>query len=166
MEKEEETKKKKWPFIVRVIAWVLFACVLPVVFIGWRFEIFEKAGSLQISGWGMIAIIIIAVTIYAIIKYIRAGFIGWSWVKQIINGVVKVILPLGALLAICISMRNNLNCFIQALSVTLVCEVVGIIVNPFPKWVWEQSQGHFESTVDFIADKFYNKSKEKEKESE
>ena len=160
----EETKKKKSVFITRVVVWLLFACIIPVIFIGWRFAIFEKAGSLQLSGWGIIAIIIVAVTLYVIIKYIRAGFIGWSWTKQIINGVVRVILPLGVLLAICISLQNNIKVFIQALSVVLVSEAVGIFVNPFPEWVWEKTKGQCESVVDFVVNKFYNKNKEKDGE--
>ena len=152
---EEENKKSKKVFIIRVILWSLFACVIPVVFIGWRYDIFSKASSFSLSGWGLIAVILIVAFVYVVIKYIRAGFVEWSMLKQIINGVVKVIIPLGALMAVVIGIRNSLDVFIQALSIVLVCEVIAIPINPFPEWVWEKSKGRFESAVDFVADRLY-----------
>lgn len=156
----DEQKKKKI-FIIRVILWSMFACFIPVAFIGWRYDLFQKVGSLQLSGWGLITIVIIFVFLYVVIKYVRAGFVEWSMTKQIINGVVKIVIPLGALLAICIGIRNSLDIFIQALSCTLMSEVIAIPINPFPEWVWKKSQGRFESAVDFVAEKLYNRSKGK-----
>lgn len=159
----KEKNNEKTIFIVRIILWSLFACVIPVVFIGWRYSLFEKVGGLQLSGWGLIAIIIIFVFLYVIVKYIRAGFIEWSMTKQIINGICRVVIPLGALLAICISLRNSLDIFIQALTRVLFSEIIAIPLNPFPEWVWKKSQGRFENTIDFVANRFYNKgSKDKE----
>ena len=157
IEKEKELKI----FWARVILWSIFSCIVPVCFIGWRYDLFQKVGSLQLSGWGLIAIIIIFVFLYVVVKYIRAGFVEWSMTKQTINGVVKVVIPLGALLAICIGIRNSLDIFIQALSCTLMSEVIAIPINPFPEWVWKKSQGRFEGAVDFVAEKLYNRSKDK-----
>ena len=156
LEKEKELKI----FWVRAILWALFSCAIPVAFIGWRYDLFRKVGSLQLSGLGLIAIVIIFAFIYVVVKYIRAGFVEWTMTKQIISGVIKVILPLGALLAICIALRNSLDVFIQALSCVLISEVIALPINPFPEWVWKKSQGRFESAVDFVADKLYNRSKE------
>lgn len=155
------TKEKKI-FIIRIIAWALFSCVIPVIFIGWRYDLFNKVGGLQLSGWGLIAIIIIFAFLYAMVKYIRAGFVEYSMLKQIVNGLVRVVIPLGALLCICISLRNNVEVFIQALSCVLVSEVIAIPINPFPEWVYKKSKGRFESAVDYMASKFYPK-KEEEK---
>ena len=157
---EENKSKERKIFIVRAILWSIFACIIPVAFIGWRYDLFTKAGALQLSGWGIIAIIIIFVFLYVIVKYIRAGFLEWSMTKQIINGIVRVLLPLGLLLAICVSLRNSLDIFIQALGCVLLSETIAIPLNPFPEWVWNKSKGRFESTVDFVADRFYNKNKE------
>lgn len=159
-EEELQQEKETRIFVVRIILWSLFACVIPVVFIGFRYDLFRKASSLQLSGWGIIAIIIVAVFLYVLTKYIRAGFGQWSFVKQIIDGVIKVVLPLGVVLAICVSIRNNLDAFIQSLSCVLISEVVAIPINPFPEWVSKKTQGRFESMVDFVADRFYNKKEE------
>ena len=82
--------------------------------------------------------------------------------RQIVDGVAKVIFPLGALLAICISLRNSVDIFIQALSCVLLSEVIAIPINPFPEWIWKKSQGRFEGMVDFVATKFYNKKESSE----
>lgn len=155
-----DEKKKKKIFIIRVILWTIFACGIPVGFIGWRYKLFDKVGKLQLSGWGIIAIIILLVFLYILIKYIKAGFVEWSMLRQIVDGVAKVIFPLGALLAICISLRNSVDIFIQALSCVLLSEVIAIPINPFPEWIWKKSKGRFEGMVDFVATKFYNKGKE------
>lgn len=156
LEKEKDLKV----FWARVALWSLFSCIIPVCFIGWRYDLFKKVGSLQLSGWGLIAIVIVFVFLYAVTKYIRAGFVEWSMTKQIVNGIVKIVLPLGALLAVCIALRNSLDVFIQALGCTLVSEVIALPLNPFPEWVWKKSQGRFESAVDFMADRLYNRSKD------
>lgn len=165
MEEETKVEEKEQPkltkeqkiFAIKVIVWSLFSCFIPVAFIGWRYDLFKKAGELSLSGWGLFAIVIIAIFLYVVIKYIKAGFTEWSMTKQIISGIIKVLLPLGASLAVVVSIRANLDYFIQALSCVLMCEVIAIPVNPFPEWVWKKSQGRFESAVDFIANKIYNK---------
>ena len=154
-----EEKKTNKLFWIRAALWSLFACLLPIGFIAWRYDIFSKASSFSLSGWGIIAVIIACVFVFAVIKYVKAGFAEWSMTKQIISGVIKVLLPLGGLLAICVSLMNGLEVFIQALSVVLVSEAIAIPLNPFPEWVWVKSQGRFESAADFIADKLYNRKK-------
>ena len=156
-------KKEKRIFILRVIGWLTLSCILPVVFIGWRFKLFEGNNSLQLSGWGLIAVIIIAVFLYTLVRYIRAGFTEWSMLKQIVNGIVRILLPLAAILAIVVSIRNSVETFIQALSCVLICEVISIPLNPFPEWIWKKSKGKFESTVDYIADRL-NQGKKEDKE--
>ena len=159
----DEEKKNKIKFIVRIAVWAMFSCVIPICFIAWRYNLFHKVGTLQLSGWGLIAIVIIFVFIYSVVKYIKAGFVEWSMLKQIISGVVKVVLPLGALLALCVSLRDNLDVFIQALGCVLMCEVIAIPLNPFPEWVWKKSKGRFEGMVDFVADRFYNRGEKENK---
>jgi hypothetical protein len=150
-------KKDKKIFALRVFLWSLFSCIIPVCFIGWRYSLFSKVGKIQLSGWGLIAIIIVFVFVYVLTKYIRAGFVEWSMLKQVIDGVIKIVIPLGALLAICLGLRNSLDCFIQSLSCVILSEVVAIPLNPFPEWVWNKSKGRFEGIIDFVASSFYDK---------
>ena len=140
-------------FTVRIILWALFSCVLPVLFIGWRYSLFKKVGALQFSGWGLIGILIVFIFLRTLVRYIRAGFVEWSMLKQILNGITKVLLPLGVVLAVAIAIRSNLDYFIQALSIVLLLEAIAIPINPFPQWVWVKTQGRFESIIDLIANK-------------
>ena len=48
----------KTVFFARLVLWTLCACVLPFLFIVWRFELFRKVSRLQVGGWGIIAIIL------------------------------------------------------------------------------------------------------------
>ena len=160
-----ENKEKKI-FIIRVVLWSLFSCVIPVAFIGWRYNLFSKIGKIQLTGWGLIAIIIIIVFVYVLMKYIKAGFVEWSMTKQIVNGIIKVLIPLGTLLALCIGLRSSIDIFIQALTCVLLSEAIAIPINPFPEWVWKKSKGRFEGMVDFITDNFYSKQKNNEAKGE
>ena len=154
-------QKEKRIFIIRAIVWGILACGLPVAFIAWRYDLFRKAGDVQLSGLGIIGIIIIIAFVYVLAKYIKAGMFEWSMTKQIISGVIKVLLPLGGLLGLLMGIRSSLDYFIQALSCVILCEAMAIPVNPFPKWVYEKTKGRFESMVDMFADKLNGK-KDKE----
>lgn len=163
MKKRERTQeqierdRERTVFAVRVVLWSLFSCILPVAFIGWRYDIFRKAGSLQLSGWGLIGVVIAFAFIYVVVKYVRAGFVEWSMWKQVINGIVKVIFPLSVFLALMVSVRDNIDALLQSLSCIIACEVVAIPINPFPEWVWKKTKGRFESAVDYMVDRFYSR---------
>ena len=79
-EQEQEQEKKdivewciehpKQFFALRAIVWTIFAAVLPFSFIAWRYDIFKKGSELQLSGWGIIAVIIVAVFAIILIRYV------------------------------------------------------------------------------------------------
>lgn len=151
-EEQIAAEKQRKIFIFRALLWSIFSCVMPVLFIGWRYDLFKKVGSLQLSGWGLFAIVIVFVFLYVLVKYIKAGLVEWSMTKQVINGVTKVIIPLGVVLAVCVGIRNSLDYFIQVLGCTIIFETIAVPLNPFPKWVYEKTKGRFESVVDYIVD--------------
>lgn len=150
------TKEKKI-FITKIILWSIFSCVIPVAFIGWRYDLFKKVGTLQLSGWGLFAIVIIFIFLKTLVKYIKLGFIEWSMTKQILNGITKILIPLCTLLLVCLGIKSNINYFIQALSLVILSEAIAIPINPFPKWVWEKTQGRYESMMDLFASKLNGK---------
>lgn len=147
------TVEEKKIFITRAIVWALFACVVPVLFIGYRYDLFKKAGELQLSGWGLIALVIVFIFSITFVKYIKSGMTEWSMLKQILNGVIKVILPLGMVLLVTIAIQNNVKYFIQAMSCVIICEAFAIPLNPFPQWVYMKTAGKLDSTLDFLANK-------------
>lgn len=147
----------KKEFITRAIAWSMFACGIPVIFIGWRYDLFKKVGTMQLSGWGIIGIIILGTFLYVLGRYIKAGFAEWSMFKQVITGIIKTLLPIGALLALLTGIRQNIDCLIQAVTCVLISEAIAIPINPFPRWVWEKTKGRFESMIDYVASKINHK---------
>ena len=66
-----EIKDKK-VFIARTILFCIFGCILPFVFIAWRFEIFSNGGShISFTGWGVIGIIIVFFFVLYCLKKIK-----------------------------------------------------------------------------------------------
>ena len=156
-----ENKKLFW---TRFCLWVLFACVLPFAFIVWRFDLFVSVSKMQIGGWGMIAIIIVCVFAFTLARYVKAGMIKWSMTKQIISGVVKVIIPFVCLFLMLNAIKDNVDIFLQALAVVIGCEAIAIPINPMPEWVYIQSKGQTEDTIDYFLKRqseYQNKGEQK-----
>ena len=152
-------------FWTRLVSWAMFACVLPFSFIVWRFQLFQTVAKLQIGGWGIIAIIIVAVFIFSVLKYVRLALNAkYSMVGQILGGVCKVIIPLLAALCILYSVRDNVILMIQVLGCVTICETIAIPLNPLPQWAYEQQKevrvDERKETADYIIEKFFKKKKE------
>lgn len=177
----EEEKKKfnliewlsehpKTVFWTRFVLWTLCACVLPFMFIVWRFELFKTISKVQIGGWGIIAIILVALFVLTIIKYVRMALKAkYTLLGQFLGGFCKIIIPLVVALLILNSVKENVNSLIQALGCVTICEAVAIPLNPLPKWAYEaQKEVRVEErkeTADYIIDTFFSKKKEAEKKS-
>ena len=155
-------------FLTRAILWLLCAAGLPFMFIAYRFELFKSVSKIQIGGWGLIAIIIVAVVAITVLRYIKAAYKnGYSYFGQIIMGICKVVIPLVALYWIVLNIRNNLDLFLQALGCTIICETVGIFINPFPKWVWEKQKNmrieERKEGIDYWMNEFFRRKENNDK---
>lgn len=175
----QETKEKKTlsqvmeehptaTFWSRFAAWALLACVLPFTFIAYRFQLFKTVSKVQIGGWGIFAIIILAVFAIGVFRYIKLALkTKYSFWIQCINGICKIVIPLLALYIILYNIRNNLDLFLQALGCVILCEGAAIPFNPMPKWVYEKQKEvrdeEKKDTVDYFIDQFFSK---KNKEGE
>lgn len=175
VEKEKaKTKKnvnvKEWidghpktVFAIRCVFWCLFAAVLPFAFIAWRYDIFTTQSKLRLTGWGMIAVIIVIAFIITLIKYLYKG-LKPGLAKQCISGFVTIILPLVILYALIVSIQDEINLFKQALGCLIICELVGIPLNPFPDWLEKRKIKNKEEEIsnvsDIILDKIFKKKKE------
>lgn len=82
----------------------------------------------------------------------------YSWFKQVLEGVIKLILPLTLVLLIFLWLGDNIKMVKEALYIIIPCELVAICVNPLPKWCFDNNvEGMGE-----IADKIFHKNKEGE----
>ena len=172
MAKEEKKKKslKEWwnehpktVFWVRFVLWASFAAILPFIFIAFRYGIFQSSSKIKLSGWGIIAIVILLVFLITLFKYLYKGMKP-GLVKQCIIGFVTIILPLVILLLLVVEIENHIKLVKQALVCVIACELVGIPLNPFPAWLEkrrvEQGLEQAETLSDVFWDKFFNRKKD------
>lgn len=80
--------------------------------------------------------------------------------KQIMMGVIKIILPLIFVLVVFIFLKSrldwfasNINLIIEALIFITACELVAIIVNPLPQWAFDNNVAGLEEILDKIKEK-------------
>ena len=140
-----------------MILFLLFSTIAPVTYLTIRFHLFQTTTRIQVGLGGIIVIAILLGVISVLIKFYLDGMKSkYSLFKQILEGIIRLILPLVLLLAIFVWLGDNVSMVKEALYVIIPCELVAIVVNPLPKWC-------FENNVDGIveiADKILNKKKE------
>ena len=109
----------------------------------------------------LIAIVIVFSVLGFMIRYYVSGLkTKHTLLKQVLNGFTKVILPISLILLIAIFFKNknevfiqNIDNFIITMWVVLLCESVAVVVNPLPKWAFDNNvEGLSE-----IADKIFTK---------
>lgn len=158
----KKVKKKLTPsqeqkvIILRFIFFTIFALVLPMVFIGWRYQIFNKVNKVSLSGWGVILLIIAVVFVRYVAKMVRKAE-PYSMFSQVTTGVRKVIMPLFILFILLNTIQGDINLFIQALQVTMISEAIAIPINPLPKWAHEHGIEQQENLIGTFIKKLKGK---------
>ena len=140
------TKKQFW---IRLSLFILFGCIIPFVFIAWRYKIFNKVSNVSLSGWGLIGILIVILFVFYLVRSI-SKVKKWSLTKQIFLGIFKVIIPLLCLYFGLRCIRESVDLFMQALVVVIFSEMVAIVVNPIP-------QAQENSEIDYFSEIFKKK---------
>lgn len=151
--KESKGLTDRQRFWLMFALWSAFSCVIPVAYIVWRYDLFTEVSRIQFGGWGLVAVVIVAAFAYAVLKYVKRGMAKWSMAKQVIAGIMKVIVPLLALFFAIKAIQDSIDAFLQALGAVIACEAVAIPLNPLPKWAYEQSRGATEDAIEVILGK-------------
>lgn len=135
MNKNQMSKKQFW---IRVGIYALFGLLIPVIFLVWRFKLFEKVDSTEIAigGWGVVVFIIFVSFFSSMLKAVKKG-LPFSFATHIITSIVKVTIPLLIATFVVYFLKDFATELFQVLCVLLVCETVASIVNPFPQWAHE-----------------------------
>lgn len=142
---------KKW-FIIRFILWNIFAWFIPIAFIIFRFNLFQKVSHINLNGGIVLCAIIFFVFLIVFLRYILRSK-KYTYYKQIIKGVVFLILPL-ALVFICLYYaRDMIDRLLQVMGCLLLSETIAICVNPMEQWAYIQSQGEYENAMDYLLAK-------------
>ena len=146
-----KNKKERNKFIILFITFILFSIIAPCIYLIVRFNLFTQASKLQIGFWGFVVfgIIIIVINILANM-YLEGLKTKWHIGKQIVSGFCRFILPMVLVLLIITWLRDNLSYIIEALYVIIPCECVAIIVNPLPKWCFENNVEGLGEIVDKV----------------
>ena len=141
----------------RLALFLLFSTIAPITYLVIRYHLFQTTTKLQVGLAGIIVIGIILGVISVLIKFYLDGMkCKYSLFKQILQGVIRLILPLVLLLVTLIWLGDNISMIKEALYIIIPCELVAIVVNPFPKWCFDNNiEG-----ISEIADKILNKNKE------
>lgn len=158
-EKKELTDKQKTGiFVARLIAFILFSVGGPVAYIMGRFKPFTASESTQVGFAGAIVIIIILVGVAVLVGFYLEGMKAkFSMVKQIANGLLKVILPIVALLVLTWGMSKYLEQLMEILIMLIPFETVAIVVNPLPKWAFDNNVEGLGNVLSGILDKIKDK---------
>lgn len=176
-EQPEESKKTKKSFVewyhehpktvfaIRFVLWATFSAILPFIFIAFRYGIFTNNSQISLSGWGIIAIVVIIVFIITLIRYLYEGM-NPGLLKQCVGGVCKIVLPLVVLLLLVVEIKNHIQLVEQALGCVIICELVGIPLNPFPEWLErrriEKGETKAKTLSEIFWDIFFKKKKDNE----
>lgn len=152
MEDKKEIDKEKLYFWIRFVVWIITSLVIPVVFINYRYGLFYQINKVALSGWALLVGIIFLVFGVILIRYVLHAR-KYSYFKQIIKGVVCLILPLSFVIYCLYCSRETIEQLIQVLCVCTLSWTVAIAVNPMPKWTYEQSKGEQEEFINYVLDK-------------
>lgn len=155
-----EQKKK---FLTQLILFVISSVVAPIVYLYVRFsELFKVKTVRTIPFIAVLCVILVLAVVGVMIWYYISGLkTKYSLVKQVLEGILKVILPLAIITAIAVFLKQLLttntelfitNCdkFISSMIVIIVFELIAVVVNPLPKWAFENNIDGFAGVVNKI----------------
>lgn len=124
-------------FIIRLVAFVLFGCVLPFSFVSYRYELFKSPHS-TLTGVGFIAVILVLVFAIYILNMVKKAH-PHTMTTQVINGYTKIVIFIILPLLWVQSVKGDIEMFEQVLEVIALCELIAVPINPLPKWAFEKN---------------------------
>jgi len=144
---EKQLNKGQNIFIFRAI---LFGILLisPAVFVFIKYQCWNFTSKISLSGWAILGVLLFFISVYAFLRYLVFGG-KWAYWKQVVKGVLKVLLPfslIGALVYLSIDFLKELMILIVFCG---ICYFVAYLVNPFPEWAYNKSLGETADVVEF-----------------
>ena len=142
-------KKEKVIFWTRMAGWVLTGVIAPIVTFAIKFGLFTETGytvsvdelgnvtatSTALNGWGIISILIVAFAVFQVVKeVIAAQDPGYSYPKQLLQGLKSRILPIAIVLGISYFLQGVMDQIVFCLVVLLISQAAALALNPLPEW--------------------------------
>lgn len=130
--------KKESTFCCLGIGWIVFAIILPIIFVNNKYHLFVKEDELRFTGWAIVGLLILFIGLYALCSYIISAYsVKYRiWVK-ILKGFQRILLPLILLFFVCGLINNNIDKIQTLLLEIIISEAIAIIINPFPYFVYK-----------------------------
>lgn len=125
-------------FWIRFAAWVFFALIVPFCYIAIKYQLItpndsQETAQYKITGWGVVAVIFIAVIMITLMKEVVNGLPQGSMLKQCIKGAMMLI-PFILLALMLNAIKNTISAFESFLVVMIISEAIAVPINPLPKW--------------------------------
>lgn len=140
---ETKTKKQLSPraiFAIRFVAFILFAFVAPIGHIIGKYKPFNYTETLSVGFAGLVIIAILLVGLKFLVEFYLDGVkTKYSLVKQIVSGFTKVILPMCIVAALVIVLAKYAEQVLSICIVLIPCEMIAVVVNPLPKWAFDNN---------------------------
>lgn len=164
---KEDKKMSAKQFWIRFVIWVLIAIIAPIGFMFYKYDMIVKvhtneSDSYSVTGWGVLACIIVAFFLLYVVKEARKGMPYGSMVSQCIDG-YALLIPAIIFIFLLDSIKDSIAAFEQVMIALVICEAVAVPINPMRRWAWEHNiemKGNF--FVNVIS-KALNKTENKDK---
>ena len=130
----------KCGFWVRFATMVVVGVLTPIIYLIIKYDLFNKQPKITLGLWGFIAVCFVALAIIVLIKFYVSGVkTKYSWWKQLIDGFCKLIIPIVIFAVLMYVGKNYTTHLVELCWVLIPCELVAIMVNPLPKWAFDNN---------------------------
>jgi hypothetical protein len=154
-EKTSSTKKGKVIFWSRMAGWVLTGVIAPIVTFAIKFGLFTETGytitvdelgnitasTTALNGWGILSSLLVAFAVFQVVKeVIAAQGTGYSYPKQLLQGLKSRILPIAIALGVAYFLQGVIDQIVFCLVVLLITQAAALAINPLPEWRAKKNQ--------------------------
>jgi hypothetical protein len=136
----KKPKTKRFWFWSRFTAWFLLSVITPSAIIITQYEIFSQRNSTtKVTGMGLLALIALGGGVFYIVKSLGEAENN-PWVSGMVQGFIKIILPLLGVYLLAGIIAFNLEKIRIILVVSLLAEGLALPINPLPEYVAEKKK--------------------------
>lgn len=143
---EKELNKGNGIFITRAIIFALLL-ISPAVYIFVKYECRNFTSKVALSGWAILGLLLLVVGVFIFFKYLVFGG-KWSYWKQVVKGVIKVLIPFALVVGLIMLSINYLKELLYVVIFSGVCYFSAYLVNPFPEWTYKKTLGETQDVME------------------
>lgn len=145
----KEFTKRESTFLCLAAGWFLFAIILPILAVNHKYHLFVKAeaDTIRFTGWILVGLIILFAGLYALCSYIIEAYsVKYRWWVKWLKGFQRIILPLILMYLAADLIADNIADIKKILWWITLSEIIAIIINPFPKWIYQHKNKDLRET--------------------